>query len=139
MDYEKFKNEFLKDEKLRKEFEKYDLAFEVAKILIAARVAKKMTQAQLAKKMKTKQSGIARAESGDRLPSLSFLKKLADVYGTDLIPPKFKCMEDAESVENLSVNNKESETRLTFAGWALMRCPSLVDYRASITKTKTAN
>ncbi len=130
MDYEKFKNEFLKDEKLRKEFEKYDLAFEVAKVLIAARVAKKMTQAQLAKKMKTKQSGIARAESGDRLPSLSFLKKLADVYGTDLIPPKFKCMEGVESVENLSVNNKESETRSTFTEWARIRCPNLVEYHA---------
>ena len=105
MDYEKFKKEFLKNDKVREEFEKHDnLAFEVAKILIAARVAKKMTQAQLAKKMKTKQSGIARAESGDRLPSLSFLKKLAGVYGTDLIPPKFKCMEGAVSLTNTTEN-----------------------------------
>ena len=134
MEYEKFKNEFLKDEKLRKEFEKYDLAFEVAKILVAARVAKKMTQAQLAKKMKTKQSGIARAESGDRLPSLSFLKKLADVYGTDLVPPKFKCMEESPVIlkyeQNISTNNG-LQTKSTLADWGILAEQNRFSYNSN--------
>jgi transcriptional regulator with XRE-family HTH domain len=98
MDYNQFKNEFLKDGKLREEFEKYDLALEVARVLIAARLAKNLTQEQLAKEINTKQSGVARAESGDYLPSLSFLNKIALFYKTELIPPKFRFMEETKTV-----------------------------------------
>ena len=40
--------------------------------------------------MQTGQSSVARAESGDYLPSLSFLNRLAELYETELILPSFK-------------------------------------------------
>lgn len=72
--------------------EPQDLAFEVSEMLINARIIKGFTQEELAEKMGTKQSGIARAENGVHLTSLSFLKKMADVYQARLIPPRFSFM-----------------------------------------------
>jgi transcriptional regulator with XRE-family HTH domain len=42
--------------------------------------------------MGTRQSSIARAESGKIEPSISFLEKVAKAVGTELIYPKFKFM-----------------------------------------------
>ena len=72
---------------------KKDLAFQMAKHLEEARIIKGFTQVELAKKIGTSQSSIARLESGNSLPSLSFLKKIADAFETYLIPPKFAFME----------------------------------------------
>lgn len=64
---------------------KYDLAFEIGELVIDARVKTGLTQAKLAKKVGTKQSAIARLESSIRLPSLTFLKKVANAMGMDVI------------------------------------------------------
>ncbi|MBP6945394.1 helix-turn-helix transcriptional regulator [Patescibacteria group bacterium] len=72
--------------------EPQDLAFEVSEMLINARIIKGFTQEELAEKMGTKQSGIARAENGVHLASLSFLKKMADIYQARLVPPRFSFM-----------------------------------------------
>lgn len=74
--------------------EPQDLAFEVSEMLINARIIKGMTQEELAKKMNTKQSGVARIENGTHLPSLSLLKKIANVYEAHLIPPRFSFMNE---------------------------------------------
>ncbi|PJE67414.1 hypothetical protein COU95_02525 [Candidatus Shapirobacteria bacterium CG10_big_fil_rev_8_21_14_0_10_40_9] len=84
MRLEIFTKKLLKDPRFRKEYYKRDLAFEIAQMLIEARIIKGITQARLAKMVGTKQPSIARTESGNYLPSLSFLKKIADVLKTYL-------------------------------------------------------
>ncbi|GEM_PF-5965675 len=79
---------------MRQEYEKPDLAFEIAKMMIDARIIKGITQSELAKKAKTSQSSIARVESGSYLPSLSFLQNIAQAMNTYLKPPKFGFMEN---------------------------------------------
>lgn len=73
------------DPEFRKEYYKYDLAYEIGQMLLEARSVKDITQERLAKLIHTKQSGIARAESGTYLPSLSFLNKIANALKTKLI------------------------------------------------------
>jgi|SRR3989344_1927426 len=77
---------------------KKDLAFQVAKHIEEARLVKGYTQKGLAERVGTHQSNIARAENGASLPSLSFLKRLADAFETYLIAPKFAFMEEARGV-----------------------------------------
>ncbi len=89
---------------------KDDFRFEVANLITEVRYHYKLTQVQLAKKMKTQQPSIARVESGNILPSLSFLERLADSLGTYLIAPKFGFME--EQIKNFTHNiNTHSSSR----------------------------
>ena len=76
---EQLKEKLLKNNKYKKEINKQDLPFEIAERIIDARIKKGMTQAELAKKLKTKQSGIARLESGRNYPSLKSLEKIAQI------------------------------------------------------------
>ena len=84
MTFEKHKKLLLKNPEFRKIYEETRLEREIATALIRARIEKRLTQTQLAKRMKTKQSVISRVESGQTTPSLSFLKRLADVLDTSL-------------------------------------------------------
>jgi transcriptional regulator with XRE-family HTH domain len=84
MNLKQLKNKLLQNPEVKSEFEKYDLAFVISERIIDARVKAKMTQQELAKKVNTKQSGIARAENGTRLPSLSFLQKIAIALDTSI-------------------------------------------------------
>lgn len=63
----------------------YDLAFSIGEMVINARIQKGYTQEKLAKKCKTSQPAIARLESSDKLPSLTFLKRVMDAMGMDLL------------------------------------------------------
>jgi transcriptional regulator with XRE-family HTH domain len=47
-------------------------------------LAKGLTQEDLAKMLNTKQESIARLENGGSMPSLSTMKKIANVLGADL-------------------------------------------------------
>ena len=89
MELTNLKNKLLQNPKFKKVFFGHDLAYETAKMLIEARIRKGVTQEKLAKTMKTKQAGISRAESGTYLPSLGFIQKMADAYGTYVIAPRF--------------------------------------------------
>lgn len=79
-----FKKKLLQNDKLRAEFERYDLAFEISQAILEVRILQGITQAKLASQISTKQSAIARAESGKNLPSLLFLSKIAEALGTKL-------------------------------------------------------
>lgn len=57
---------------------KNDLALQIGNEVERHRVAYKLTQAGLAKKVGTQQSGISRLERGTTLPSLRFLRKIAN-------------------------------------------------------------
>ncbi len=58
--------------------------YELAAQIIEARMKKGLSQAELAEKMGTKQSSVARLESGDYNPSVKFLAKVAQATGTRL-------------------------------------------------------
>jgi len=109
MKLEDFKKELLKKPEFKKEFQKFDLAFEIGQMLIEARIIKGVTQEKLAKMMGTKQSGIARAESGKYLPSLSFLQKIAKAFNTILLPPRFGFMNRVDIEVNYKSTNAKSK------------------------------
>lgn len=84
MNWEEHKKELLKDPEVRKALKEIEPEYKIAREIILARIKKGITQKQLAAKMKTKQSVISRVESGNHLPSLSFLHRLASATGTSL-------------------------------------------------------
>jgi len=90
MKLQDYKKQSLTRKVFKEAYEERDLSLEMAKRLVDARIIKGLTQKELAKKMQTGQSSVARAESGDYLPSLSFLNRLAELYETELILPSFK-------------------------------------------------
>jgi ribosome-binding protein aMBF1 (putative translation factor) len=84
MDWETHKKLLLKDPKFRRALKETRLEYEIARTMILARVKNKMTQKELAKKLKTKQSVISRVENAQTTPTISFLKRLASVFNTEL-------------------------------------------------------
>ena len=78
------KNEWLKDPAFKKEYDKLENRYALIDKIIGARIKKKLTQAQLAKKVGTKQSAIARLESGSVNPSLRFMERIAFALGSKL-------------------------------------------------------
>ena len=67
----------LKDPEFRKAYDALEPEFALATAIIERRIKKGLTQGALAKKMNTKQSAIARLESGNYNPTLLFLEKAA--------------------------------------------------------------
>jgi ribosome-binding protein aMBF1 (putative translation factor) len=82
--WEDFEKELFKRPGFKKAQEETRLEYEVARALIQARIKKGITQVDLAKAMKTKQSVISRVENARTVPSLSFLKRLAQVLNASL-------------------------------------------------------
>ena len=94
MNLKEYKKLALQNEAFRKEYERYDLAFEIGQMVIEARIVKGITQAELAKLIKTQQPSIARLENGNTLPSLTLLERIAKALGTSLIAPRFAFLEE---------------------------------------------
>jgi len=82
---EQIHRQWMKDPNYRKAYDDLELEFNLISALIAHRLGKGLTQKQLAEKVGTKQSAIARFESGNCNPSLAFIKKLARALDTKLI------------------------------------------------------
>jgi transcriptional regulator with XRE-family HTH domain len=72
--------EKLADPEFRQAYEELDAAHQVARL----RIRRGLTQEQLAELVGTKQPSIARLESGQSAPRLSFLKKVVDALGGTL-------------------------------------------------------
>ncbi len=104
MELKDLKRELLEDKKFSEEYFRYDLAFEIGEMVIDARVKLGLTQEALAQMTSTKQPSIARLENGTKLPSLSFLEKIAKAMGTYLIAPRFAFL-DNETVPNEAENS----------------------------------
>jgi predicted XRE-type DNA-binding protein len=84
-DFKSFKEEILKNAKVREEYEALRPEFELMMEFIQARKSKKLSQADLAKKLKLQQPSIARLESGGYTKaSLSKLSEYANVMGYSL-------------------------------------------------------
>ena len=82
---EKLKADLMKDPGFRREYEKLEPEFQIARALIEARVKKKMTQAEIARKAGTKQPVISRLEGAQGSPSLSLIKRIAKALGVRLV------------------------------------------------------
>lgn len=84
MDWDEFEKTLFKKPGFKEAVEETRLEYEIARAVIKARIEKGLTQAEIAKKMHTKQSVISRVENARTIPSLSFLKRLADVLNASL-------------------------------------------------------
>lgn len=83
-DWHELKKELLSDPAVKKEYDRLAPRYAVISQLIGARIKKGMTQKDIAVKIGTKQSAIARLESGNSNPTLEFLQKIAHVMGYKL-------------------------------------------------------
>lgn len=100
MKLQDYKKKALENPSFKKEYERYDLAFEIGQMVLEARLFKGVTQQKLAEKLGTQQPSIARLENGQNLPSLSFLEKIAKALGTYLLAPKFAFLEKPAKPSN---------------------------------------
>lgn len=82
--YSQFKKEILKKRKIKAAYEALSPEFEVMAALIKRRLERGFTQKELAKRVGTKQSAIARLESGTYNPSLDFLRKVTNALDARL-------------------------------------------------------
>lgn len=80
-DFQEVKTEWLKDKQLKKAYDELGPQFELIASVIRKRLKQGLTQADLAKKVGTKQSAIARLESGNYNPSILFVGKVAQALG----------------------------------------------------------
>lgn len=77
MNYAEYKAELLKDPDVKAEYDALEPEYDLIRQIIKARNERNMTQKQLAEKVGTKQSCIARLESGNYNPSFQFLQRVA--------------------------------------------------------------
>lgn len=98
MDAATAKQLILSNPEVKREYEKPDVAFDIAKNVIKARAVFGINQKKLAELVGTKQPSIARLESGNTLPSLSFLSKIAEALGTRLLAPEFEIFKEKPQV-----------------------------------------
>jgi transcriptional regulator with XRE-family HTH domain len=84
MNWREHKKLLMQDPEFNREYENLETEYKFAVNLIRLRLIKDLTQEDLAKMLNTKQESIARLENGGSLPSLSTMKKIANVLGADL-------------------------------------------------------
>lgn len=82
--FESIKEDMLKDEEFRAEYDKLRPRYEAIEQIVRARKEQNVTQAELAKRVGTRKSNISRLESGNYNPSLDFLSKVAESLGKNL-------------------------------------------------------
>lgn len=75
--FEDHLKEQLKDTEFKKAYDDLEEEYALVEEIIRKRIEKEMTQEELARKMGTKQSAIARLESGHYNPSFKFLQRVA--------------------------------------------------------------
>jgi transcriptional regulator with XRE-family HTH domain len=113
MNLKEIKKELLKDKEFKEFYENLGLAFEISEMIINLRIKNGLTQKELADKVGTKQSSIARLESGKITPSISFLEKIAKACKTTLISPKFSSLENNGGTELIIFNSIDNNIEYT--------------------------
>ena len=82
--FEEMKNDLLKDNEFKNEYEKLKPRYEAIEQIIRARKEQNITQAELVKMVGTQKSNISRLESGNYNPTLDFLTKISEALGKNL-------------------------------------------------------
>ncbi len=82
--FERYLAQQLKDSKFRKYYEEEGRKLEIAYQILQLRKKKRMSQAVLARKIGTKQSNIARMESGQQNFTIDILQKIARAFNQEL-------------------------------------------------------
>lgn len=83
--YEQFRDEQLKNPKIKKAYDDLALEYTFIESLIQKRIEKKLTQKQLAGLLGTKQPVISRLEQGNMNPSFKFLKRIVVALDAELV------------------------------------------------------
>ena len=84
VDFQVYLAEKLKNPKFRKYYDEYGKQLEIAFQILKLRKQKGISQAELAKKIGTKQSNVARMETGQQNFTTDTLQKIASVFKRDL-------------------------------------------------------
>lgn len=82
--FDETKAKWLKYPAVKKAYDDLELEFALISAMIDYRIKKGITQKQLAEKIGTKQSSIARFESGNYNPTLAFVQKIAHAVGAKI-------------------------------------------------------
>ncbi len=83
--WKEVKRELLKNKAMAREYEKLKPRYALISQLIEARLRRGITQKELARRLGTKQSAIARVESGNANPTVEFLERVAFALRSKLI------------------------------------------------------
>lgn len=83
-DLQHLKDELMKDDEFRKEYEAIQPEMDITRALLDARIRAGLTQMELAEKTGISQADISRLENGTRNPSLALLKRLAEAMDSTL-------------------------------------------------------
>ena len=75
--FSEFKRQLFRDRVLKKAYDDLEPEFQLVTLFIKRRLEKKLTQKELARRIGTRQSAIARFESGAYNPTVDFLNKVA--------------------------------------------------------------
>jgi len=81
---EELHRKWMKDPEYRREYEKLEPEFQIARQIIAARIKRKMSQKELAEKIGTGQAVISRLEGMNAKPSISLLARVAEALKTQI-------------------------------------------------------
>ena len=84
IDFQDVLAEELKDPKFKKYYDEHGKQLEIAYQILQLRKKEKMSQAELAKKIGTKQSNIARMETGQQNFTTETLRRIASALGREL-------------------------------------------------------
>ena len=84
IDFDEMLKKELKNPEFKKHYDEYGKQLEIAYQILQLRKKKNISQAQLAKKIGTKQSNIARMESGEQNFSVDILGKIAEALGCNV-------------------------------------------------------
>lgn len=82
--FEIIKEQLMKDDEFRLEYEKMKPRYEAISQIIEARDKQNITQEELAERIGTQKSNISRFERGGYNPSLDFLVKIAHGLGKEI-------------------------------------------------------
>jgi len=84
LSFDKHLAEELKDPEFKRYYDEYGKQLEIAYQILQLRKKRKMTQLELAKKIGTKQSNVARMETGQQNFTIEMLQRIASVFGCNL-------------------------------------------------------
>ncbi|MFH1890335.1 MAG: helix-turn-helix transcriptional regulator [Candidatus Kuenenbacteria bacterium] len=80
VDFQEYLNQQLSNQTVKKYYDEYGKQLEIAYQILQLRKKQKMSQTELARRLKTKQSNVARMETGQQNFTTNTLQKVADIF-----------------------------------------------------------